>query len=76
MNATGSAGTQAGLVAGFAGLNSGIPVLGMSGTVKREHVVAQYRAEVSYSLRRWGRAGVGSAPEEALFPAFMSQPKP
>lgn len=66
VHATGSAGTQAGLVAGFAGLNSGIPVLGvgvrapreaqegnvyklacatadllgMSGAVKREHVVA------------------------------------
>lgn len=66
VHATGSAGTQAGLVAGFAGLNSGIPVLGigvrapreaqegnvyklacatadllgMSGVVKREHVVA------------------------------------
>jgi L-cysteate sulfo-lyase len=66
VHATGSAGTQAGLVAGFAGLNSGIPVLGigvraaqpaqeanvyklacetadllgMSGAVKREHVMA------------------------------------
>jgi len=66
VHATGSAGTQAGLVAGFAGLNSGIPVLGigvrapreaqeanvyklacetadllgMSGAVRREHVVA------------------------------------
>ena len=36
VHATGSAGTQAGLVAGFAGLNSGIPVLGIGVRAPRE----------------------------------------
>lgn len=36
VHATGSAGTQAGLVAGFEGLNSGIPVLGIGVRAPRE----------------------------------------
>ena len=51
VHATGSAGTQAGLVVGFAGTNSGIPVLGISVRQPREkqeqavHALAERTAE-------------------------------
>ena len=51
VHATGSAGTQAGLVVGFAGANSGIPVLGVSVRQPREkqeqavHALAERTAE-------------------------------
>ena len=44
VHATGSAGTQAGLVAGLAGLNSGIPVLGIGVRAPRERQEANVLA--------------------------------
>ncbi len=64
VHATGSAGTQAGLVVGFAGSNSGIPVLGISVRQPREK---QERTVYDLAQRTAEHVGVkGGIPREAV----------
>jgi len=64
VHATGSAGTQAGLVAGLVGTSSGIPVLGISVRQPREQ---QERAVHALAQRTAEHAGIaGGIPREAV----------
>jgi L-cysteate sulfo-lyase len=57
VHATGSAGTQAGLVVGFAGSNSGIPVLGISVRQPREQQEQAVHALAQRTAAHLGIAG-------------------
>ena len=58
VHATGSCGTQAGLVVGLQGMNTGIPVLGIGVRAPRErqHAVRELRRERRTDSRRYQRA--------------------
>jgi L-cysteate sulfo-lyase len=57
VHATGSAGTQAGLVAGFAALNAGIPVLGICVSKPRDEQEAKVHALAEATAAKLGMKG-------------------